>query len=64
MSYLKYTPYVYLILTVFFIYDAIVKWNDVNATPVLSLLFAALGVFMFFFRRRFAKKMEDRKPKS
>lgn len=64
MSYLKYTPYVYLILTVFFIYDAIVKWNDVNATPVLSLLFAALGVFMFFFRRRFAKKMEDRKSKS
>ena len=63
MSYLKYTPYVYLILTVFFIYEAIVKWNDVNATPVLSLLFAGLGVFMFFFRRRFAKKMEDRKPK-
>lgn len=64
MSYLKYTPYVYLILTVFFIYEAIVKWNDENASPVLSLLFAGLGGFMFFFRRRFAKKMEDRKPKS
>lgn len=64
MSYLKYTPYFYLLFTVFFVYDAIVKWNDVNATPILSLLIAGLGVFMFFFRRRFAKKMQDRNRKS
>jgi hypothetical protein len=64
MSYLKYTPYVYLILAVFFVYDAIVKWNNPTETPVLSLLIAGLGVFMFFFRRRFAKKMHDRNRKS
>lgn len=64
MSFLKYTPYLYLLFAVFFIYDAIVKWNDATATPVLSLLIAGLGVFMFFFRRRFAKKMQDRNRKS
>lgn len=64
MSFLKYTPYLYLLFAVFFIYDAIVKWNDTTATPVLSLLIAGLGVFMFFFRRRFAKKMQDRNRKS
>ncbi|RVT73096.1 hypothetical protein EOD40_14650 [Flavobacterium sufflavum] len=64
MSFLKYTPYLYLLFAVFFAYDAITKWNDVNATPVLSLLIAGLAVFMFFFRRRFAKKMQDRNRKS
>jgi hypothetical protein len=64
MSFLKYPPYLYLLFAVFFIYDAIVKWNDVDATPVLSLLIAGLAVFMFFFRRRFAKKMQDRNRKS
>jgi len=64
MSYLKYTPYIYLIFTVFFVYDAIEKWNDPKGTPMLSLLIAGLGVFMFFFRRRFAKKMHDRNHKS
>ncbi|OYX86068.1 MAG: hypothetical protein B7Y83_02740 [Flavobacteriales bacterium 32-34-25] len=64
MSYLKYTPYVYLILAAFFIYDAIIKWNDETATPILSLLMAGLGIFMFFFRKRFTKKMQDRNHKS
>ncbi|MFA9186702.1 hypothetical protein AAGV33_01215 [Flavobacterium sp. FBOR7N2.3] len=64
MSFLKYTPYVYLILAAFFIYDAIEKWNVENATPILSLLMAGLGIFMFFFRKRFAKKMQERNRKS
>ncbi|MFL9831281.1 hypothetical protein ACSV4D_06295 [Flavobacterium sp. ARAG 55.4] len=64
MRYLKYTPYIYILFALFFVYDAIIKWNDPSKTPLLSLLIAALGVFMFFFRRRFAKKMEDRNRKS
>jgi len=64
MKYLKYTPYLYLILGGAFIYDAIVKWNDPNATPKISLFIGILAVFMFFFRRRFAKKLEDRNNKS
>ena len=65
MTLLKYTPYVYLLLAAFFIYDAIENWNVENSTPMLSLLMAGLGIFMFFFRKRFAKKMQDRSnPKS
>jgi predicted nucleic acid-binding Zn-ribbon protein len=28
MGYLKYTPYIYLIFALYFIYEAIVKWSD------------------------------------
>lgn len=64
MSYLKYTPFLYLIFAAVFIYDAVTKWNDEHATPQLSLLIAGLAVFMFFFRRSFVKKMQDRNKKS
>lgn len=64
MNYLKYTQYVYLVFALYFIYDAISKWNDANATPLLSLMIAGLAVFMFFFRRKFAKKFDDRNKKA
>lgn len=60
MGYLKYTQYAYLVIAVLFIYDAITKINAGNDTPWLSFLIAGMGVFMFFFRRKFAKKFEDR----
>jgi hypothetical protein len=63
MQYLKYTPYLYLILGAAFFYDAISKWDVPTATPNISLLLGGLAVFMFFFRKRFAKKMEDRNTK-
>jgi hypothetical protein len=63
MQYLKYTPYLYLIIGAVFIYDGITKWNDVTATPKISLFIGALAVFMFFFRRRFARKLEERNKK-
>ncbi|WP_163409002.1 hypothetical protein [Flavobacterium ajazii] len=63
MGYLKYTQYAYLIIAVLFIYDAITKINAGNDTPWLSFLIAGMGVFMFFFRRKFAKKFEDRNKK-
>jgi hypothetical protein len=63
MKYLKYTPYLYLLLGAAFFYDAVTKWNDPAATPKISLLIGGLAVFMFFFRRKFAKKMQDRNTK-
>ncbi len=55
MNYLKYTQYVYLVFAGFFIYDSINK-NAHGESPYLSAAIAAVCVFMFFFRRNFAKK--------
>ncbi|MFV5691096.1 hypothetical protein ACM55K_03630 [Flavobacterium sp. LT1R49] len=64
MSYLKYTPYIYLIFGAYFIYDGVTKLNAADSTPWLSFIIAGLAIFMFFFRLKFAKKFEDRNKKS
>ena len=60
MNYLKYTPYAYLLAAAFFIFDAISKLNDGNNAYWLSFLFAALAIFVFFVRKRYAKRFEER----
>ncbi|MFV5693899.1 hypothetical protein ACM55G_00470 [Flavobacterium sp. LB3P122] len=64
MSYLKYTPYIYLVFGAYFIYDGVTKLNGTESTPWLSFLIAGLAIFMFFFRMKFAKKFEERNKKS
>ena len=60
MNYLKYTQYVYLVAAVFFTYKTISVWNEDTDEHFLFLAIAILSVFMFFFRRKFAKKFEAR----
>ncbi len=64
MNYLKYTQYVYLVAALFFTFKAIEIWNDANDQHFLFIGIAVLSVFMFLFRRKFAKKFEDRDNKS
>ena len=63
MRYLKYTTYVYLFFGVFFLYDGFLKVSHEDTTYWLSFAIAAVAISMFFFRKRFAKKMEDRNKK-
>jgi positive regulator of sigma E activity len=63
MGYLKYTQYAYLIITVLFIYDAIMRINAGENTPWLSFVIAGVGVFMFFFRRKFSRKFDNHNKK-
>ncbi|MDR6966912.1 uncharacterized membrane protein YobD (UPF0266 family) [Flavobacterium arsenatis] len=63
MKYLKFTQYIYLAFAGFFIYDGIMKLNT-DESPWLSFIIAIVAVFMFFFRRSFAKKFEDRNQNS
>jgi uncharacterized membrane protein len=64
MDFLKYTSYLYLAFGIYFLYDGFTKWNSVTETPWLSFIIAGLAIFMFFFRRKFAKKFEDRNKQS
>ena len=60
MNYLKYTQYVYLVFSAFFIYDGITKINTEQG-PWLSFVIAGVAIGMFFFRRRFASKFDKEK---
>jgi hypothetical protein len=65
MSYFKYVPYLYLIMAGFFVYSGIMGIVEKStANAVISFGFAAVAVFMFFFRRKFQKKFQDRTPKN
>jgi LPXTG-motif cell wall-anchored protein len=59
MKYSKIFQYAYLVFAVLFIYDGITKWNDDTNGAYVSLGLAALAIFMYFFRRKFAKKYDN-----
>lgn len=63
MGYLKYTQYIYLAFAIYFIFDGITKLNEGSDTFWLSFAIAVMAIFMFFFRRKFAKKFDDNKKK-
>lgn len=60
MKILQFLQYAYLVFAILFSYDAINKWNNDRNGAYISLLFVALAVFMFFFRKKFRKRFEDR----
>jgi len=59
MKYYKYFYWVYLLLAALFVYDGYDKYT-LGESPWVSFLLAGLAVFMFAFRRRHAKNLEDR----
>jgi hypothetical protein len=61
MSYLKYTPYLYLILGIYLIIDSVINWNNPGENAKLTMIFAAIAIFLFGFRLRYAKRFEDRR---
>ncbi|MDI1316486.1 hypothetical protein [Flavobacterium sp.] len=62
MNYLKFTQYAYLIAALLFAVDAYLKWQE-KENYTIQLLFAFVGIFMFFFRRNFGKKFAERNKK-
>ncbi|QCE40711.1 hypothetical protein [Psychroserpens sp. NJDZ02] len=61
MKTFKFFQYAYLVFAVLFLYDAIANWGDSKA--YMSLLLGATAVFMFFFKQRFSKKIENKDRK-
>ncbi|WP_396155465.1 hypothetical protein [Flavobacterium sp.] len=62
MNYLKFTQYAYLLAGILFTINAFVEWSS-HQSYTISGMFAAVCLFLFFFRRRFAKKFEERNKK-
>ena len=52
MKYMKFFQYAYLVFAVLFIYDAIAKYTSEGTIA-----------FMFFFKKKFNKKFENKDPK-
>jgi len=60
MTYLKYIQYFYLIAAILFAVDGFTQLDDTGErNPWISFFFAAIALFMFFFRRRFAQKFQN-----
>ena len=60
MKYSKFFQYAYLVFAALFLYDAFTTWSNTGEIAYASLILGALAVFMFFFKRKFSKKFDNR----
>ncbi|MGJ8736266.1 hypothetical protein D9V96_010025 [Zobellia laminariae] len=58
---LKYTEYLYVAVAFFSLYRIFTDWNTDRQSAYLFIFFAAVSIGMFFFRRNYRKKFEQRK---
>ncbi|MCL9770685.1 hypothetical protein NAT47_09660 [Flavobacterium sp. HXWNR69] len=63
MTYLRFVQYFYLVFAGFFFYDALEKYNEGKHLNdiLLSIAIAFVAIGMFFFRRHFQKKFQNRR---
>lgn len=61
MKFSKFFEFVYLAAAAFFLYEAVMIWNVERGKAYLFLLFVIVAIFMFFFRRHFRNKYQNRK---
>lgn len=64
MNYLKFTSYAYIFAGILFAVEAFNQYQsgEKNQAILMGIL-AASSVFLFFFRRKFAKKFDDHNKK-
>ncbi|RKR15269.1 hypothetical protein CLV91_1352 [Maribacter vaceletii] len=58
---LRYTEYLYLIVFFFSVYRVFTDWSIDKNSAYLFIFFAAVSIGMFFFRRNYREKFEQRK---
>ena len=56
----KIFEYGYLVIAVVFLVETVLKWNVDRERAYLLLLFSVLAIFMYYFRKRFRKRRENR----
>jgi len=60
IKYLKISGIAYLLLAVFSLYTSITRWNDDRNNAYIFLGFSVLLVLLFFFKKSFIKRYEQR----
>jgi len=55
--------YAYIVMAVFSAYIVIDNWDDNRGRSYLFALFGVVAVLMFFFKRKFRKKIEAHNKK-
>jgi len=58
-KYYKFIEFAYLLIAIFFIVEGVLNWYDNRQKAFIYLLFSALAIFMYFFKKKFRKKFED-----
>jgi FtsH-binding integral membrane protein len=53
--------YAYIVMFIFAIYMVVTNWEANRDQAYLFAFFGVVAIFMFFFKRRFRKKLEERK---
>lgn len=62
-KYFRYFEYAYLVFAVLFIITGIYELNTSPQRSYLMFGMAVLATFMFFFKRRFRRRFEERNKK-
>lgn len=52
--------YAYIAMALFSAYLVVVNWHENRGRAYMFIFFALVAVFMFFFKRNFRKKIEER----
>lgn len=56
----KYLQYAYLIIGAIFLVEGVLTWTDDREKAIFMFVFAIFIVLIFFFKRHFRKKVEER----
>lgn len=59
----KFIQYAYLFVAIFFFYETYRNWDLNRNRAYMLLFFAVLAIFMYFFKKNFMKRYEDRNKK-
>ncbi|KRG27994.1 hypothetical protein LDL76_07145 [Salegentibacter mishustinae] len=62
-KYFRYFEYAYLFIAAFFLFESFRIWNTERSRAYLFIFFVFISILMFFFKRRFRRKIEERNKK-
>lgn len=63
MKFFKFFEIAYILIAIFFLYQAYAEWGLEDSKSILYLCFAGVAVFMYFFKRNFRKRIDANKNK-